>query len=147
MNTKIIYMILTLAVLVGCQNSASNNESVKTVKAAYETFAAGDTDGWKALHSEDLTFTVFGDIATSGVHKGPDAVIQDVFNVIPSVWPNFNIEHKHFFTDGDMVFVHSVMTADGLDTETLHMFEVVDGKIVMFKAFDDTHSMHIASVK
>ena len=40
-----------------------------------------------------------------------------------------------------MIFVHSDMTADGLDTETMHMFKVVDGLIVEFKAFDDTGSM------
>jgi hypothetical protein len=33
------------------------------------------------------------------------------------------------------------MTAEGLETESLHKFEVVDGKIKSFIAFDDTQSM------
>jgi predicted SnoaL-like aldol condensation-catalyzing enzyme len=51
------------------------------------------------------------------------------------------------YSDGDMVFVHSDMTADGLDTETLHMFRVKDGIIQSFTAFDDTGSMATAVVK
>jgi hypothetical protein len=39
------------------------------------------------------------------------------------------------------------MTADGLDTETLHMFRVKDGIIQSFTAFDDTGSMATAVVK
>jgi hypothetical protein len=46
-----------------------------------------------------------------------------------------------------MVFVHSDMTADGLDTETLHMFRVENGIIQSFTAFDDTGSMAAAVVK
>jgi hypothetical protein len=39
------------------------------------------------------------------------------------------------------------MTADGLDTETLHMFKVENGIIQSFTAFDDTGSMAAAVVK
>jgi len=46
-----------------------------------------------------------------------------------------------------MVFVHSHMTANGLDTETLHMFKVENGIIQSFTAFDDTGSMAAAVVK
>ena len=45
------------------------------------------------------------------------------------------------------MFVHSDMTADGLDTETLHMFRVENGIIQSFTAFDDTGSMATAVVK
>jgi hypothetical protein len=51
------------------------------------------------------------------------------------------------YSDGNMVFVHSDMTADGLDTETLHMFRVENGIIQSFTAFDDTGSMAAAVVK
>ena len=63
-----------------------NTEAIEIVKAAYTTFGS-DEKGWKKLHSDDLKFTVLGNIKTSGVHIGKDAVIRDVFNVIPSIWP------------------------------------------------------------
>ena len=125
----------------------SPQDSKSVVKQAYETFGSGDTEAWSALHADDLVFTVFGNIATSGIHIGPDAVIKNVFEPIAVHWPKFTITHKAMYSDGNMVFVHSDMTADGLDTETMHMFKVENGIIQSFTAFDDTDSMASADVK
>ena len=125
----------------------SPQDSKSVVKQAYKTFGSGDTEAWSALHADDLVFTVFGNIATSGIHIGPDAVIKNVFEPIAVHWPKFTITHKAMYSDGNMVFVHSDMTADGLDTETMHMFKVENGIIQSFTAFDDTDSMASADVK
>ena len=125
----------------------SPQDAKSVVKQAYETFGSGDTEAWSALHADDLVFTVFGNIATSGIHIGPDAVIKNVFEPIAVHWPKFTITHKAMYSDGDMVFVHSDMTADGLDTEAMHMFKVENGIIQSFTAFDDTDSMASADVK
>jgi len=141
-----IIFICALSIQAGHHEKADNAKLV--VKQAYATFAsAGDTEAWAALHADDLIFTVFGDIPTSGKHIGPSAVIKNVFEPIAMYWPNFNIQHKAIYSDGNMVFVHSDMTADGLDTETLHMFRVENGIIQSFTAFDDTGSMAAAVVK
>ncbi|MDA8543890.1 nuclear transport factor 2 family protein [Gammaproteobacteria bacterium] len=144
-------LILSLVFISTISIQAGHHEMAKdakfVVKKAYATFASGDTEAWTALHAKDLTFTVFGDIPTTGKHIGPDAVIKNVFEPIAKHWPNFNLEHKAMYSDGNMVFVHSHMTADGLDTETLHMFKVENGIIQSFTAFDDTGSMAAAVVK
>ena len=140
-----IIFICALSIQAGHHEKADDAKSV--VKQAYATFASGDTEAWAALHADDLIFTVFGDIPTSGKHVGPSAVIKNVFEPIAVHWPNFNIQHKAIYSDGNMVFVHSDMTADGLDTETLHMFRVEGGIIQNFTAFDDTGSMAAAVVK
>lgn len=139
--TLLIFNVFELKEQVGELDVKPNTEAIEIVKAAYTTFGDGNLEGWKKLHSDNLKFTVLGNIKTSGVHMGKDAVIKDVFNVIPSTWPGFKLSHKAIYSDGDMVFVHSDMTAEGLDTETMHMFKVVDGLIVEFKAFDDTGLM------
>jgi ketosteroid isomerase-like protein len=38
------------------------------------------------------------------------------------------------------------MKADGMNTESLHMFRMRDGKIAAFTAFDDTDSMRRSMV-
>ena len=136
-----------LAITIQAGHHAKGDDAKSVVKKAYETFAAGDTEAWAALHADDLTFTVFGNIPTTGKHIGTDAVIKNVFEPIPTHWPNFNIKHKAIYSDGNMVFVHSKMTADGLNTETLHMFRVENGIIQSFTAFDDTGSMAEALAK
>lgn len=146
---KKIFFSLTFlfAITIQAGHHEKGDDPKSVVKKAYETFAAGDTEAWAALHSEDLTFTVFGNIPTTGKHIGTDAVIKNVFKPIPTHWPNFNIKHKAIYSDGNMVFVHSEMTADGLSTETLHMFRVENGIIQSFTAFDDTGSMAEALAK
>ena len=151
-TTKYImkHLLFSLLILSSISLTAGHHEKMMdakdVVKKAYATFASGDTEGWTALHADDLTFTVLGNIPTTGVHVGPEAVIKNVFEPIAVHWPNFKIEHKAIYSDGNMVFVHSDMTADGLNTETLHMFRVEGGVIQSFTAFDDTGSMASAVV-
>ena len=147
MKNIILSLAFITAISIQAGHHEKDDDAKSVVKKAYATFAAGDTEAWAALHADNLTFTVFGDIPTTGKHIGPNAVIKNVFEPIANHWPNFNIQHKAMYSDGNMVFVHSDMTADGLDTETLHMFRVKDGIIQSFTAFDDTGSMATAVVK
>lgn len=147
MKNIILSLAFITAISIQAGHHEKDDDAKSVVKKAYATFAAGDTEAWAALHADNLTFTVFGDIPTTGKHVGPNAVIKNVFEPIANHWPNFNIQHKAMYSDGNMVFVHSDMTADGLDTETLHMFRVKDGIIQSFTAFDDTGSMATAVVK
>ena len=114
---------------------------------AYETFASGDSEGWAKLHTNDLKFTVFGDLPHSGVKIGTDAVIEEVFKVIPTHWKNFKVSPIGTNVIGNKVFVRVKITADNLDSESMHIFSVKDGKIASFTAFDDTDSMRKAMIK
>ena len=147
MKNIILSLAFITAISIQAGHHEKDDDAKSVVKKAYATFAAGDTEAWAALHADNLTFTVFGDIPTTGKHVGQNAVIKNVFEPIANHWPNFNIQHKAMYSDGNMVFVHSDMTADGLDTETLHMFRVENGVIQSLTAFDDTGSMAAAVVK
>ena len=72
-------------------NHDNHQDAKSIVQQAYETFASGDTEAWAALHADNVVFTVFGDIATSGKHIGPEAVIKNVFEPIGVHWPTFTI--------------------------------------------------------
>ena len=119
--------------------AADDHEAL--VMQAYATFGNGDTEGWAALHTEDLAFTIFGDLPHSGVHEGTDAVINDVFAVIPRYWPDFALEPINVYAIEDKVFVHNRQHSGGIHSETMHMFEIRDGKIARFTAFDDTDAL------
>jgi len=150
---KKLFLSFILIASLGAQsmhhemNHDSHQDAKSIVQQVYETFASGDMEAWAALHADNVVFTVFGDIATSGKHIGPEAVIKNVFEPIGVHWPTFTLTPKVMYSDGNMVFVHSDMTADGLATETMHMFEVKNGIIQTFTAFDDTDSMASADVQ
>jgi ketosteroid isomerase-like protein len=93
-----------------------------------------------------LQFTVFGQLPQSGVFIGQQAVIDNVFAKIAAHWPEFSVTPINFDVVGDTVYVHNKMTAAGLDSETMHMFRLRDGKIAAFTAFEDTDSMRQAMV-
>ena len=116
------------------------------VTQAYATFSTGDNEAWAKLHSKDLQFTVVGNLPTSGTYSGTDAVIKGVFEKIPTLWRNFKLEEVERYVVGDTVFVLLAMTGDGLNTRSVHMFKVSNGKISSFTAFDDTGSMLAAMV-
>ncbi len=148
-NTKIMALWLALVMLMPSYAAAGHHESHEmlpkdVVTAAYATFAAGDTDAWAKLHTEDLTFTVLGQLPQSGVFIGTEAVIEGVFAKIPTLWPEFTLTPINIDVVGDTVYVHNKMTGEGLDSETMHMFTLRNGKIASFKAFEDTDSMRLA---
>ena len=148
-NTKMMALWLASVMLLPSYVVAGHHETHEmspkdVVAAAYATFAAGDTDAWAKLHTEDLTFTVLGQLPQSGVFIGTEAVIEGVFAKIPTLWPEFTLTPINIDVVGDTVYVHNKMTGEGLDSETMHMFTLRKGKIASFKAFEDTDSMRLA---
>ena len=148
-NTKMMALWLASVMLLPSYVVAGHHETHEmspkdVVAAAYATFAAGDTDAWAKLHTEDLTFTVLGQLPQSGVFIGTEAVIEGVFAKIPTLWPEFTLTPINIDVVGDTVYVHNKMTGEGLDSETMHMFTLRNGKIASFKAFEDTDSMRLA---
>ena len=82
------------------------------MKACSE-FATGNAKELAKLQTKDLQFTIFGDLPQSGVNIGTDAVIENVFKVIPVYWPEFALTPIETRVEGNVVFVHNKMTASG----------------------------------
>ena len=126
------------------KNELSNEE---IVMEAYSTFAKGDTESWAKLHTDDLVFTIYGNLPQSGKHIGTEATVRDAFDVIATHWPKFQVEKINIDTVGNTVYVLNHMTADNLDTYSMHVFKIRDRKIESFTAYDDTDSMRSSMVK
>jgi hypothetical protein len=77
----------------------------------------------------------------TGTYIGPAAVEAGIFAPIGMMWPEFKVEPINFYGSGDTVFVHVHMTAEGLDTESIHMIKIQDGRYVAFQPFDDSAAM------
>ena len=119
---------------------------LEVIEQAYATFGAGDAEGWAALHTDDFVWTIFGDLPQSGRRIGTQTVIDEVMGLFPTHWPALGFETIETYSLGDVVFVHTRMTAKGMDTQSMHMFTMRDGKIASFTAFDDTDSMRQSMV-
>jgi ketosteroid isomerase-like protein len=126
---------------------AWSESDLEVIEQAYATFGAGDAEGWALLHTEDFVWTIFGDLPQSGRRVGTQAVIDEVMEVFPQHWPALGFETIKTYRVDDVVFVHTRMTAQGMDTESLHMFKMRDGKIAAFTAFDDTDALRASMVQ
>jgi hypothetical protein len=146
-NSLLLALTLMLPMLAPAEGESAGHADAKAVvEAAYATFSSGDTEAWTALHTDDLKFTIFGQLPQSGVFVGPEAVIENVFTKIAIHWTNFKLTPISITAVGNTVYAHNKLQADGLDSETMHMFVVEDGKVAVFTAFEDTDSMRQAMV-
>ena len=82
----------------------------------------------------------------TSIHKVIDAMMN-IISLIPQQWNNFSVTPEFMIAEGDKVFAKCKATADGMETIFGHYFEIKDGKMSMFMAFDDTLSMYNAMKK
>tara|TARA_B110000196_G_C20455554_1_gene346960 strand:- start:52 stop:273 length:222 start_codon:yes stop_codon:yes gene_type:complete len=73
--------------------------------------------------------------------------MDNVFASIEKLWPDFKVQPINFYESGDTVFVHIKMTAENLDSESIHMVTLRDGKYIRFQPFDDSALMMDAAKK
>jgi uncharacterized protein len=83
-------------------------------------------------------------ILTRGTHIGPQQVAENVFGTVPRDWEDFAVIPEDFFADGDTVIVRGRVRAvakasrRSMDAPFVHVFTVVDGKILRMTNHHDT---------
>jgi ketosteroid isomerase-like protein len=120
---------------------------VALVLGVYEGMAKGDPGPLvAAMHpkmewnqAEHQTFW------PGGPFVGPDAVVPGVFAPIGATFgPTFKVEPDRIYAIGDTVVMqgrykgHVWATDTDLDVQTMHVWDVKDGKLVKFQQHTDT---------
>jgi uncharacterized protein len=137
----LVSLLITTISFAGHHEEEKLSPNVAVVKAGYDAFAIGDMEAWAAVQADDVVWEIQVGLPYTGTYIGSEAVMAGVLGPIGEMWPNFKVEPIHFYESGDVVFVHGRMTADGLDTEALHMVTVKNGKYSRFRPFDDSAAM------
>jgi ketosteroid isomerase-like protein len=120
------------------------SENLKIAQQGYEKFGSGDIEGLLALLSSDIKWTVpeIENAAFSGSRTGVPAVGK-FFQQLVDDEDIQGFEPREFIAQGDRVVVlgHSdvVVRATGkrYETDWVHIFRMVDGKIAEFTEFFD----------
>ena len=63
--------------------------NIQLIEKVYETFSAGDMDGWASLHTSDFEFKYLGNLPFSGTFIGPQTAIDECFLNIPNYLEKF----------------------------------------------------------
>ena len=140
------YLLLALSLIFGYAVAGHHEKSetsanILAAKAGYDAFNKGDIEAWKKTQAKNVTFKILEGLPYSGTHVGQQAVIENVFSVIEEYWGGFQVTPIAFYEAGNTVFIHVKMTAEGLDTESLHMATIKDGLFVNFQAFENSALM------
>ncbi len=121
-----------------------SEQSVEVVKRAYAAFAEGDVPAVLGVFADDIEWHEAEGMPYGGVHRGGEAIAQNVFGPISQDVEGFAVTPKEFMASGDTVAVVVSYTGTGkatgkpLDLSVVHVWDLQDGKAVRFRQFIDT---------
>lgn len=116
------------------------------VERLYAAFAAGDGATLGTILSPDLVWmeAESGPYADNNPYVGPGAVFEGVFGRIGQQWQGFAVTPETILSSGDRVVSlgrytgTNIATGTVLDAQFVHVFTLVDGKVVAFQQYTDT---------
>jgi uncharacterized protein len=110
-------------------------ENKRAAQAAYTAFSSGDAEGAMANIDDSIAWTVRGDNALTGIHRGKQAV-GELWGQFLS--KSFSTEPHDFIAEGDTVVVLTTATLDGDTVEGADVLTYNDGgKLVAFDTLAD----------
>ncbi len=124
-----------------------SEEDVSTLGRAYEAFNRGDIEGAVQAFDPQIEWhELEGNPQASGIFRGTDAVVNEVFGTIPENWDEFEADPHDFIDAGEHIIVLGhfrgrAKGADGtLDAHFAHVWRMRDGKAAHFVNYADTRA-------
>jgi ketosteroid isomerase-like protein len=119
-------------------------QSIEFVKGIYGAFAQGDVPAVLGAFADDIEWYEAEGLPYGGLHRGGEAVAQNVFGPIAEDVEGFAIIPEEFMGSGDTVAAVVRYTGTGkatgktLDLPVVHVWDIRDGKRARFRQFIDT---------
>jgi ketosteroid isomerase-like protein len=119
-------------------------QSVDVVKGFYEASGRGDVPAMLDAMADDMEWHEAEGMPYGGVHRGGEAVMQNVLGPLLEDIPNFAVTPEELIVSGDTVAVVARYRGTGkatgkeLDMTVAHVWDVRGGKIARFRQFADT---------
>jgi ketosteroid isomerase-like protein len=121
-----------------------SEQNVEFVKTVYDAFARGDVPAVLGAFAEDIEWFEAEGMPYGGLHRGPDAVAQNVFGPITEDVEGFAVTPEELIGSGATVAAVVRYTGTGkatgkaLDVPVVHVWDIRDGKLARFRQFIDT---------
>ena len=129
-----------------------SSENVTIAQGLYEAFGRGDIPTILAAMGPNIEWVEpqAPGYPAGGVHRGPQAVANAVFGIIPTNYEEFAIVPQEFIDAGDRVIVVGEFQGKGKASGTpfrapfVHISTFRDGKWVRFQQYTDTGTIAAA---
>jgi uncharacterized protein len=130
----------------------SHTRNFQIVENLYRAYEEGDLEAFYKDLSPDLVWIECDGFPTPGVFRTKEEVTENVFAVLERDWSHWQYELEQLIDAGESVVAvgnyrgtHGT-TAKSFEARAAHVWHVVDGRIVRFEQFADTHPMQSAAV-
>jgi ketosteroid isomerase-like protein len=121
-----------------------SNQNVEFVETVYGAFARGDVPAVLGAFTDDIEWFEAEGMPYGGLHRGPEAVAQNVFGPITEDVEGFAVTPEQLIGSGATVAAVVRYTGTGkatgkaLDVPVVHVWDIRDGKLARFRQFIDT---------
>ena len=121
-----------------------SERSVEVVKGIYAAFAVGDVPGVLSAFADQIEWYEAEGMPYGGLHRGGEAVAQNVFGPITEDIEGFAVTPEEFIGSGESVAVVARYTGTGkvtgkpLDQTAVHVWDIEGDEVVRFRQFMDT---------
>ncbi len=121
-----------------------SEQNIETIKRIYGSFAQGDVPAVLGAFADDIEWYEAEGMPYGGLHRGGEAVAQNVFGPISQDVDGFAVTPEEFMGSGDTVAVVVRYTGTGnatgkaLNVPVVHVWDIRDGKPARFRQFIDT---------
>ena len=121
-----------------------SGESVEFVEGIYGAFARGDVPAVLGAFADDIEWYESEGMPYGGLHRGGEAVAQNVFGPIAEDVEGFAVTPEEVIGSGGTVAAVVRYTGTGkttgkaLDVPVVHVWEIRNGKLARFRQFIDT---------
>jgi ketosteroid isomerase-like protein len=118
------------------------------VKSVYAALSVGDVPKVLGSMHPQVQWTVSAGYKYGGIYRGPDAVLQNVLSKMPQDFESFSIDIERLLEAGNVVVMQGHYVARGRATDksvrvaAVHVFEILDGKIVRFDQYVDSATIN-----
>ena len=111
------------------------------VLGGYKNFAEGDMESLSKIYHPECKITINGNHSLSGTYIGFQSFLENVLARLDKVWPGFNLDIEKVVSNETDVCVFVNITAENLNSKSIHHFVNKDGLEVEFNLYDDSQKM------
>lgn len=125
--------------------SATAKSNLAIVQEAYAAFNEGDVETVVGIMAPDIEWTEPEGSPYSGTYRGPDAVVENVFEPSLEEIEGFEVATERFIDGDDAIVVlgtaRGTVSESGksLDVPFAHVCDLADGRMTRFVQYTDTY--------
>lgn len=143
-------LVFPLFIVLACATGApqpvadAGARNVELARSGYDAFARGDVPGVVRLMDPAIVWHEAESLPYGGVHRGPDAVLQNVFMGLGRDWAPFSAKPLQYFDAGNSVVVLGEYRATNRATGRtftapfVHIWRFENARLVEFHQLTDT---------